>query len=151
MNITQSPNTCPWVVNSSATGKMTAEKIRERSQMENSSIYLYITTSVMLFGLNIKDVSIVMLLSPFFSLNSIIQAGGRAGRRQGDGKRKKSVIYTLYNGTDIKVNSPMERGVSEFCATKSCLKQKMSSYFTCSQMNPQNQSWCCSSCSFVDI
>ena len=148
LEIAQSPNTCPWVVNSSATGKITAERIRERSQEENSSIYLYITTSVMLFGLNIKDVSIVMLLAPFFSLNSLIQAGGRAGRRQGNGKRRRSVIYTLYNGTDLKSNSPMENSVRDFCMTESCLKKKMSSYFSDSPLMTKSQSWCCSFCSF---
>ena len=60
---------------------------------ENSTIYLFVSTSVMLFGLDVKDISIVILLSPFNSLNSFIQAGGRAGRRQGDGNRKQSVIY----------------------------------------------------------
>ena len=146
LEIARNPNTCPWVVNSSATGRITAEKIRQRAKEENSSIFLYITTSVMLFGLDIKDVCVVILLSPFYSLNSILQAGGRAGRRQGNNKRKKSVIYNLYNGTDIRLNSPMEQTVREFCSTTSCLKQEMNSNFSSLPLLAQSDGWCCSSC-----
>ena len=148
LKIVKNPKTCPWVVNSSATGKNTAEKIRQRTKEVDSSIFLYITTSVMLFGLDIKDVSIVILFSPFFSLNSILQAGGRAGRRQGNGKRRKSVIYNLYNGTDIKINSPMEKAVRDFCTSSSCLKREMNSYFSSLPLMDQSESWCCSLCSF---
>ena len=142
----RNPNTCPWVTNSSACGKITAQRIRERTKSDTSPIYLYITTSVMLFGLNIKNISIVILFSPFNSLNSIIQAGGRAGRRQGNGKRNKSVIYTLYNGTDLRSNTPMENSVREFCKETSCLKSKMNDYFSLSPITPQAESWCCNSC-----
>ena len=147
LTVAQNPNTCPWVTNSSATGVVTAEKIRQRAREENSSIYLYITTSVMLFGLDIKDVSIVILFSPFHTLNSIIQAGGRAGRRQGDGKRKKSVVYTLFNGTDLRKNTPMETAVRDFCNESQCLKKKMNSQFSSAPIPQQDESWCCSSCS----
>ena len=149
LDISRDPNTCPWVTNSSATGKITAEKIRARSTTANSSIHLYITTSVMLFGLDLKDVSIVILMSPFNSLNSFLQAGGRAGRRQGDGYRKKAVVYTLYNGTDIRRNSPMEESVRNFHDERSCLKQKVAMLFSPKQQKNEinNTDWCCSFCS----
>ena len=146
LDVARSSNTCPWVINSSATGKVTAQRIRERTTDESSPIYLYITTSVMLFGLNIKDVSIVILFSPFNSLNSIIQAGGRAGRRQGDGRRRTSVIYTLYNGTDLRTNSPMDNSVRIFCKETACLKKNMGGYFSLSPIAEQSKFWCCSSC-----
>ena len=146
LDITRNPRTCPWVTNCSVTGKITAEQIRERSREENSSIYLYITTSVMLFGLNIRDISIVILFSPFTSLNSILQAGGRAGRRQKNGKRKKTVVYTLYNGTDVRKNSPMQSSVRDFCTSKSCLKEKMNSHFSSLSITQQSRDWCCNLC-----
>ena len=148
LDVVRNPNTCPWVVSSSASGRITTEKIRERAGEEDSSIHLFITTSVMLFGLNLKDVSMVILLSPFHSLNSILQAGGRAGRRQGNGRRTKSVIYTLYNGTDLRPNTPIEKSVREFCTSTSCLKQKMNFYFSNSSSIPRSDTWCCSVCSF---
>ena len=148
LDITKNFNSCPWVVNSSASGKVTAQRIRERAKEENSSIHLYITTSVMLFGLDIKDVSIVILLSPFNSLNSIIQAGGRAGRRQGNGKRSRSVVYTLFNGTDVRKNTPMEKSVKEFCTSPTCLKEKMNFHFSTFSVFARAPSWCCSFCSF---
>ena len=148
--ITRNPNTCPWVCNSSSTGPITAQKIRERTNQEDSSIYLYITTSVMLFGLNIKDLSIVIMFSPFNSLNSFLQAGGRAGRRQGDGKRKKSVVYLLYNGTDVRKNSPMEGSVRAFCEENTCLKQKIHSLFSLSSSVLPSNNWCCSVCNLDD-
>ena len=150
LEITRSPTTCPWVTNCSATGTVTAEKIRERTRTEDSTITLYISTSVMLCGLDIKDIDIVILFSPFNSLNSIIQAGGRAGRRQGNGRRHKSVIYTLYNGTDLKSNSPMEGAVRDYCRATMCLKKKMNSYFSSNSIPPQSSNWCCSSCSLLN-
>ena len=105
----------------------------------------------MLFGLNIKDVSMVIMFSPFNSLNSILQAGGRAGRRQGNTKRKKCVIYTLYNNTDIRTNAPMEQSVQQFCREKSCLKDKMNNHFSSHTRTTQDITWCCSSCSLAYI
>ena len=139
---------CPWVINYSDIGPVTAHDIRERTVEENSYLYLYITTSVMLFGLNIKDVSIIIMMSPFNNLNSILQAGGRGGRRQGSGERKKCVIYTLYNGTDLRKNSSVEDSVRYFCYERQCLKQKMSSYFVKGDIKAMSLSWCCSSCGY---
>ena len=146
LDIAKSPNTCPWVANSSASGKITAEMIRARACDEQSPIHLYITTSVMLFGLNIKNVSIVILLSPFNSLNSFLQAGGRAGRRQGDGYRNRSVVYSLFNGTDIRRNSQMEDSVRDFFSGECCLKKKISLLFSVQPYNEMSGDWCCSVC-----
>ena len=140
--------TCPWVTNYSSIGPHTAEKIRERTQNEDSNIYLYITTSVMLFGLDIKNVDIVIMFSPFNSLNSFLQAAGRAGRRQGDGRRRKSLIYCLYNGTDIRKGTPMEQEVKDICKSATCLKDRISPFYSLSKLSlSQSKNWCCSACS----
>ena len=148
LDIVRDKKMCPWVTNYSDIGPVTANDIRERTAQEKSSIYLYISTSVMLFGLNIKDISIIIMFSPFNSLNSILQAGGRAGRRQASGERKKCVIYTLYNGTDLRKNSNVESSVREFCQERGCLKEKMSSYFAHHEFTREDILWCCSSCGF---
>ena len=103
------PNTSPWVISYSGIGQNTEELIRKRAMEDKSSIFLYIFTSVMLFGLDVKDISMVILSSPFNSLNSLVQAGGRTGRMEGNGMRKKAVIYALYNTTDIRQKSFMEK------------------------------------------
>ena len=74
MKIVKNPKTCPWVINSTCAGKVTIEKIRERTADPNGGIYFYATTSVMLLGLNIKDVPIVILFSPYNSPNCAVKS-----------------------------------------------------------------------------
>ena len=148
MDIVKNPKTCQWVINSTCAGKVTIDKIRERSADPNGGIYFYATTSVMLLGLNIKDVPIVILFSPFTSLNSFVQAGGRAGRRNENGSRNKSVVYALYNNTDIRLNAPnLENNMREFYKTKDCLRMFTHSHFSESKCPEQNKDCCCSKCS----
>lgn len=150
LDVVKNPQTCPWVVNSTSSGKNTIEKIRVRSKDPNGNIYLYVTTTVMLMGLDIKDISFVILFSPFNTLNSFLQAGGRAGRRMENGQRKKSVVYALYNYSDIKVNMPyMENNVREVYKTGDCLKRFTNRFFSESPVCVQNEDWCCSNCSLA--
>ena len=130
------------------TGKVTIEKIRERSQDPNGNIFLFVTTSVMLLGLNIKDIHIVILFSPFGSLNSLLQAGGRSGRRCENGTRNKSVVYTLFNNSEIRANHPnQDKNVREYYTTQKCLKNYMHSFFSLVNIPSQPLDWCCSNCS----
>ena len=64
----------PWIVNNSSVGKIT--KVENQRRIENGEISLYITTSVMLCGLDLPRVDIVVISRPFSHLSSIIQAGG---------------------------------------------------------------------------
>ena len=147
LEVVNNPQTCPWVINSSCAGRVTIQKIRERSADPAGNIYLYVTTSVMLLGLNMMNVPIVILYSPFNSLNSFIQAGGRAGRRGEDGVRTKSVVYALYNSMDIRKNHPsLQSSVRDFYQTKTCLKKAINSMFSFSECPQQNIIWCCSNC-----
>ena len=130
-------------------GKVTIEKIRERTHSPDGKIFLYVTTSVMLLGLDLKDVPIVILFSPFHTLNSFIQAGGRAGRRSGDGERTRSVLYALWNNSDIRPNLPnLDNSVRDFFKTSMCLKEYVNKYFSNNPFLKQNNNWCCSNCSF---
>ena len=52
------PSTCPWVVNFSAVGPATAKNIRDR----RDEISLYLTTSVMLLGIDCQDIEIIGMI-----------------------------------------------------------------------------------------
>ena len=52
------PSTCPWVLNFSAVGPATAKSIRDR----RDEISLYLTTSVMLLGIDCQDIEIIGMI-----------------------------------------------------------------------------------------
>ena len=148
LDIVRDPDRVPWVINWTNAGNVTIQKIRERSSRPDGGIYLYITTTVMLLGLNLKDIEIVILFSPFNNLNSLVQAAGRAGRRGDDGLRCKSVLYALYNHSEIRTNLPnFDNNVREFYKSNKCLKKFISNAFSSSTFYNQYSDWCCSNCS----
>ena len=101
----------------------------------------------MLMGLDVKDINLVILYSPFHTLNSFVQAAGRAGRRSTDGKRKKSVVYALYSHTDIRVNVPkFAAEVRDFYKSGNCLKVFVNKFFSNTHCPTQSIGWCCSNC-----
>ena len=52
---------CPWVVNLYGVGPVTAKSIRERK----GEISLYLTTPVMLMGINCPNIEVVIMVRPF--------------------------------------------------------------------------------------
>ena len=138
------PNTCPFVMNHSSVGPITADKLRKR----RASISLYLSTSVMLLGLDLEDIDIVGMVRPFNHCHDILQAAGRGGRKLGDlGMRRKVVFYMLYNKSDISSAVPgMSKEVREFCETKGCLKQFLKNIFGFSGETGTDATWCCSNC-----
>ena len=79
------PLTCPFVMNHSSVGPITAETLRKR----RSTINLYIATSVMLLGLDLEDVDIIVMIRPFNHCHDILLAAERKGRKLGGlGKRR---------------------------------------------------------------
>ena len=87
------PSTCPWVVNFSGVGPATAKSIRERGE----EISLYLTTSVMLMGIDLANVQVIGMVRPFSMVHSLVQACGRGGRKTEDVGRQKVVFYLLFN------------------------------------------------------
>ena len=55
------PLTCPFVMNHANIGPITAENYRQR----RGQINLYLSTSVMLLGLNFDDIDIIGMIRPF--------------------------------------------------------------------------------------
>ena len=138
------PLTCPFVMNHSSLGPITADKLRQR----RSSISLYLATSVMLLGLDLEDIDIVGMIRPFNHCHDILQAAGRGGRKLGDlGKRRKVVFYMIFNKSDISSNVPgLSTDVREFCMTKGCLKLFLKNVFGFTGSAGAENGWCCSNC-----
>ena len=140
------PHTCPFVMNHSSVGPVTADNLRKRRE----SISLYIATSVMLLGLDLQDIDIVGMIRPFNHCHDILQAAGRGGRKLGDlGKRRKVVFYMIYNKSDISSAVPgMSMEVREFCKSKECLKLYLKSVFgfPVESATESLSDWCCSNC-----
>ena len=77
-------------------------------QLETPGLVLYVTTSVMLMGLHVKDINLVILYSPFHTLNSLVQAADRAESECMPVKTAQQatlyLISTLYFSLFIKDN-----------------------------------------------
>ena len=141
-DLASQPLKCPFVTNHSGVGPITAESIRNR----RSEINLYITTSVMLLGLDFSDIDIIGMIRPLNHCHYLVQAAGRGGRNMGNGLRRKVVFFLLYNRSDISSNVPgLSDGMREFCETDRCLKNFLREYFGFSA-SACSESWCCSNC-----
>ena len=66
--------TKPWIVNHSAVGMHT--KVKAQNDMDSGIIKLYISTSVMLCGIDLPRVDIILICRPFSHVSSILQAAG---------------------------------------------------------------------------
>ena len=139
------PLTCPFVMNHSNIGPVTAESYRRRKDQIN----LYLSTSVMLLGLDLSNIDIIGIVRPLNMLHYLIQAAGRGGRNTGTGQRRRVVCYLLWNKSDIGSNVPgISDEVREFCETKSCLKEYLMNYFDSNNTvaSSADPDWCCSNC-----
>ena len=134
------PSTCPWVVNHSSIGLATAQSIRSRG----GEISLYLSTAVMLMGIDLKDIEVVVMVRPFSMLHSMVQACGRGGRKMIDKFRKRVIFYLLFNNSDIGANMDVSPAVRDFCLTDSCLKKMLMDYF--GTTGEHGGTWCCSNC-----
>ena len=136
----------PFVTNHSNVGEITADNIRFKSK--TGSISLYISTSVMLLGIDIQELDIAILLRPFHQLHAFNQAGGRVGRRIGARLARKGAVFCLWNNTDLRAGfRTMSDTVRLFCREKGCLKEFVNKYFN--KSNPKyvkTSEWCCSNC-----
>lgn len=134
------PASCPWVMNHSSIGPATAASIRDRSE----DITLFLSTAVMLMGIDCSDIDLVVMVRPFSMLHSMVQACGRGGRKRLDQFRRRVVFYLLYNNSDIGANIDVSEEVRNFCRTPGCLKLAMMEYF--GTEGKTGGIWCCSSC-----
>ena len=136
----EDPETSPWCVNHSSVGPATAQSIRSRS----GEISLYLSTSVMLMGIDCRNIDIVVMVRPVSMINSLVQACERGGRKMMDKFRRRVVFILLFNNSDIAANVEVSPAVRDLCLTENCLKKFMMEYF--GSDGKCGRSWCCSNC-----
>ena len=137
------PLTCPFIMNHSSVGPITADNIRKR----RASISLYLATSVMLLGLDLEEVDIIGMIRPFNHCHDILQAAGRGGRKVESSGKRKVVFYLLFNQSDVSDAVPgLTEEVKGFCRTDSCLKMFLKKIFGFPNQLNSNSDWCCSNC-----
>ena len=108
---------------------------------------MYLSTSVMMLGLDLNDIDIVGMVRPMNMLHYIIQAAGRGGRNMGNGMRKRVLFYLLWNKNDIGTNiHGLSIEMKEFCETKGCLKKYLKCHFGVINPCSSDPEWCCSNC-----
>ena len=133
------------MVNHSAVGKIT--KIQNEMKMKSGEVKLYISTSVMLLGIDLPRVDLIVITRPFSHISSVIQAAGRGGRLLKDGTRRLVAIYLLYNATDIRCNAMhITKEVRKLYEERSCIRKILFDFF--SSKNDQlefDKNWCCNS------
>ena len=139
----EDPSCCPWVMNHSSIGPATAESIRNRS----GDISLYLSTAVMLMGIDCSSIDLIVMVRPFSMLHSMVQASGRGGRKMLGEFRRKVVCYLLFNNSDISSNIDVSEEVRDFCRTDGCLKLALMNYF--GTEGEAGGGWCCSNCDSV--
>ena len=139
----EDPSCCPWVMNHSSVGAATAESIRNRS----GNISLYLSTAVMLMGINCSNIDLIVMVRPFSMMHAMVQASGRGGRKMLEEFRRKVVFYLLFNNSDISTNIDVSEEVRDFCRTDGCLKLALMDYFGTG--GETGGGWCCSNCDEV--
>ena len=133
----------PWLVNNSSVGKLT--KLENQRNIDDGHIKLYVTTSVMLCGIDLPRVDVIILVRPFSHISSILQAAGRGGRILKDGTRRRVAVYLLYNATDIRSSaSNIHENVKSLYQTKSCIKKILFGHFSSeNERYDFDDCWCC--------
>ena len=139
--VSSDPSSCPWVINFSAVGPATAKSIASRK----GEITLYLTTAVMMMGLDLEDIKIIGMIRPFSTMHSLVQACGRGGRKTEVIGRQRVVFYLLFNKSDISENVDISPAVRNFCLTSDCLKMTLMAYFGTQGISGGGV-WCCSNC-----
>ena len=150
----------PWLMNHSSVGKHT--KVMNQIDMDNGGIKLYITTSVMLCGIDLPRVDIVVISRPFSHISSILHAAGkifvtkydllscvpgRGGRIMVGDTRRKVVVYLLYNRHNIRSNARhITKEVRHLYLDDNRVKYLLFKHFSNgSDEFDTNTEWCCDS------
>ena len=125
-------------------GKLT--KLEDAKRIEKGEIKLFLTTSVLLCGVDLPRVDIVVIARPFSHISSILQAAGRGGRIQQDGTRRRVAVYLCYNATDIRVSATHIRNdVKKLYSSNACVKEILFNHFSSisDKLTFEVGSWCC--------
>jgi len=136
----------PFVQNHSSVSQSDDDVMAARTQ----DIKCWLTTNRMLLGRDIPDVKIVVMVRPPDKIHGIVQAMGRAGRRNKStpGMRSTSLFYMLYNSQDLGGNmKEMTAEVRNLCQTKDCLVKVLRETFVGHyQRELPVSGYCCGNC-----
>lgn len=108
----------------------------------------------MLLGIDLPEIDIIIFLRPYNQLAALVQGGGRGGRRQANGKRRKVQVYQLWNPQDFSSkNRMMSPDMRRICESKECTRKLLKEYFVgdsdgqCQEEQAGNgQAHCCHNC-----
>ena len=96
------------------------------------SIVLYLASNKMLLGVDLKNIDVVIVTSPYDQPAALLQAAGRMSRRTGRGYRTAGQLYILFNGSDLtSSNTNMSEVVRKICreGSTTCTRQILKEVF----------------------
>ena len=137
----------PFVMNHSSLLPPTEKVLVERS----SEISLYLSSNKMLLGVNLGKIDIIIFVRPYNHPSAMIQGGGRGGRKQENGMRRKVQVYQFFNSQDFTVlNKDMSPDMKRICLSDVCTRPLLKDFFVGNsepqEEKEQNADHCCHHC-----
>ena len=139
----------PFVMNHSSLLPPTEKVLAERA----GEISLYLASNKMLLGIDLADIDLVIFLRPYNQPAALLQGGGRGGRRQKSGKRRRTMVYQFFNAQDFSSqNKQMSSDMRRICQSRECTRKLLREYFVgdaTEKVNGENvgvNTFCCHNC-----
>ena len=137
----------PFVMNHSSLLPPTEKVLQERA----AEISLYLSSNKMLLGIDIPDIDIIIFLRPYNQPSALVQGGGRGGRRQENGMRRRVQVYQFFNSQDFSaLNKEMSPDMKRNCLSEECTRPLLKEFFV-GNSEPHEESeeittHCCHKC-----
>ena len=137
----------PFVMNHSSLLPPTEKVLKERA----AEISLYLSSNKMLLGVDLSKIDIIIFLRPYNQPAALVQGGGRGGRRQENGMRRRVQVYQFFNSQDLTVqNKEMSPDMRRICLSEECTRPLMKDFFV-GNSEPQEEQeqdphHCCHQC-----
>ena len=126
MNQYQDCRDAPFVMNHASLLPPTEKVLKERS----SEISLYLSSNKMLLGVNLSKIDIIIFLRPYNHPSAMIQGGGRGGRKQENGMRRRVQVYQFFNSQDFTaMNKDMCPDMKRICQSEECTRPLLKDFF----------------------
>ena len=101
----------------------------------------------MLMGINLKKIDMVIFVRPYNHPSAVVQGGGRGGRKQTDGKRRRVIVYQLWNSQDLtSADKDMSSEMRNVCRNDGCTRKLMGEMFVGECQSSVDEFGCCHSC-----
>ena len=113
-------------------------------------VTVILATTRVLLGMDFKKIDIVIFAGPFNDMASLLQGGGRGGRRRPDGLRGLVQVYQLYTSSDYGANAKLTPAMRDLCksASSCCTTKVLEDHFAVQtpQSTDRRRDWCCNYC-----